>query len=418
MIKKPHILICAYACEPNKGSEPEVGWKWAISLAEYYPITVITRSNNEPTILPEIPETKYPLQFEYVEVGSFSLILKRLFKRFHIAKGLYSSAWQRHASRHIKKLNKENKYSITQHITLASYRYPFAVTGHNTISIVGPIGGIEIFPYQLLPKKQLAVLAKEGIRNFFTRSRLINSIIFKRIKKADLVISSTQQMHNECVERGIKSICYPTIGIDASVPGNKVSEGCNKKNDDYLFVGNITYLKGLEILFYAMTKISPEIGLTIIGSTNAESKSLLRLVDTLGLQDRITYLGRMPRNELLEVYKNYKALVFPSMHDSGGFVILEAALAGLPTIAFNHGGPSVLINNNQTGLLCEIGSRDVSIDNLSELLNIYSNDASLSVTHGNNAETYVRENFTWESKARYMSIIYEGLLQDLPDQSE
>ena len=47
------ILLCAYACEPNKGSEPEVGWGTATSLAnndpenKYY---VITRKNNKEKI--------------------------------------------------------------------------------------------------------------------------------------------------------------------------------------------------------------------------------------------------------------------------------------------------------------------------------------------------------------------------------
>ena len=41
------ILISAYACEPNKGSEPEVGWKIANTLATLgHKVYVITRSNN------------------------------------------------------------------------------------------------------------------------------------------------------------------------------------------------------------------------------------------------------------------------------------------------------------------------------------------------------------------------------------
>ena len=45
------ILLSAYACEPNKGSEPEVGWKWATTLAGLGNKTyVITRSNNKRNI--------------------------------------------------------------------------------------------------------------------------------------------------------------------------------------------------------------------------------------------------------------------------------------------------------------------------------------------------------------------------------
>ena len=48
MKKKSKILLSAYACEPNKGSEPEVGWKWAITLSQLgYEVYVITRLNNK-----------------------------------------------------------------------------------------------------------------------------------------------------------------------------------------------------------------------------------------------------------------------------------------------------------------------------------------------------------------------------------
>ena len=49
------ILLSAYACEPNKGSEPEVGWKWATSLSDLgHEVYVITRSNNKNSIEQEI----------------------------------------------------------------------------------------------------------------------------------------------------------------------------------------------------------------------------------------------------------------------------------------------------------------------------------------------------------------------------
>ena len=35
MKKKLKILLSAYACEPNKGSEPEIGWQWVINLSKY-----------------------------------------------------------------------------------------------------------------------------------------------------------------------------------------------------------------------------------------------------------------------------------------------------------------------------------------------------------------------------------------------
>ena len=44
------ILLSAYACEPNRGSEQGVGWSWAVELSKHHEVWVITRYNNEPTI--------------------------------------------------------------------------------------------------------------------------------------------------------------------------------------------------------------------------------------------------------------------------------------------------------------------------------------------------------------------------------
>jgi hypothetical protein len=45
------ILMSAYACEPGKGSEPGVGWRWAIETAALnHEVWVITRTNNKAAI--------------------------------------------------------------------------------------------------------------------------------------------------------------------------------------------------------------------------------------------------------------------------------------------------------------------------------------------------------------------------------
>ena len=40
------VLMSAYACEPGKGSEPAVGWNWALQAARRHEVWVLTRGNN------------------------------------------------------------------------------------------------------------------------------------------------------------------------------------------------------------------------------------------------------------------------------------------------------------------------------------------------------------------------------------
>ena len=49
-----NILISAYACEPDKGSEPGAGWNCAVEIAKYHSVTVISRTNNRDSIEKEL----------------------------------------------------------------------------------------------------------------------------------------------------------------------------------------------------------------------------------------------------------------------------------------------------------------------------------------------------------------------------
>ena len=77
---KLKILLSAYACEPNKGSEPKTGWKWATTLPKLgHEVHVITRHNNKESIENYLAKNKIQnLYFHYFDYPSWFLkIVKR-----------------------------------------------------------------------------------------------------------------------------------------------------------------------------------------------------------------------------------------------------------------------------------------------------------------------------------------------------
>lgn len=46
MPERLKVLLSAYACEPGKGSEAEVGWQCGLQVARFHEVTVLTRANN------------------------------------------------------------------------------------------------------------------------------------------------------------------------------------------------------------------------------------------------------------------------------------------------------------------------------------------------------------------------------------
>lgn len=55
------VLINAYACSPNMGSEPGMAWNWCVNLANYCELHIITEGEFRDTIeaiLPTLPQGK------------------------------------------------------------------------------------------------------------------------------------------------------------------------------------------------------------------------------------------------------------------------------------------------------------------------------------------------------------------------
>src|SRR5260221_9908814 len=114
MSQRLRVLISAYACEPNKGSEPEIGWQWALQIARFHDVTALTRSNNRMAIeqgLGSLRE-KQPLpKFAYHDCNAFLLGMKRRSKLIK----LYYLLWQKSAPEMIQPLHENEYYDLMHH---------------------------------------------------------------------------------------------------------------------------------------------------------------------------------------------------------------------------------------------------------------------------------------------------------------
>ncbi|MNN35768.1 putative glycosyltransferase EpsD [compost metagenome] len=73
-------------------------------------------------------------------------------------------------------------------------------------------------------------------------------------------------------------------------------------------------------------------------------------IETLKLSGFFTFTGFIA--EKSKIWANTDITVLPSIHpESFGMVIIESWAAKKPVVASNHGGPSELISNGETGLL-------------------------------------------------------------------
>ena len=104
-----------------------------------------------------------------------------------------------------------------------------------------------------------------------------------------------------------------------------------------LFVGTFEPRKNLPTLLRALKELPAEVKLVIVGERGWGNQKLARLVNELGVTDRVIFAGRLTDSELDAAYRAARLLVFPSLSEGFGLPVLESMARGTPVVCSNAG---------------------------------------------------------------------------------
>lgn len=124
---------------------------------------------------------------------------------------------------------------------------------------------------------------------------------------------------------------------------------------DFLFIGELRALKGVDVLLEALKEIASRrpVRAVIVGA-GPDAEIFKAQAQTLGLAETVTFPGAMPAHEAFALGRS---LVVPSRAESFPYIVLEAGAAGLPLIATDVGGIPEIVAGTQTSLIAP-GSAD------------------------------------------------------------
>ncbi len=117
----------------------------------------------------------------------------------------------------------------------------------------------------------------------------------------------------------------------------------NPTNNYFLVVSRLVPHKNIDYVIKTFLKFKKT--LIIVGSGRDEK----RLKIIANNSPNIVFTGQVDNKKLLNLYQNCTALICPQVEDFG-LVSLEAQGCGRPVIAYNKGGITETVINNQTGL--------------------------------------------------------------------
>jgi glycosyltransferase involved in cell wall biosynthesis len=116
-----------------------------------------------------------------------------------------------------------------------------------------------------------------------------------------------------------------------------------------VFAGRLGPQKALGVLLQALVEV-PEVTLVVAGD-GPERAALEARTSELGLDERISFLGAVPRERVLRLFRAGDASVLPSAWENFPHTVVEALAVGCPVIATTVGGVPEVVRDRENGLL-------------------------------------------------------------------
>ncbi len=135
----------------------------------------------------------------------------------------------------------------------------------------------------------------------------------------------------------------------------------------------------------------PVFKLLLLGE-GGQKGELLKLVETLGIKDRVVFVGQVSHDELPKYLKISDVFIRPSLSEGLGNAFLEAMAASVPVIGTPVGGIPDFLKNEETGLFCKVGNPEDVAQKIEKLVS----DDTLRKTIIENGLRLVKEKYNWE----------------------
>jgi glycosyltransferase involved in cell wall biosynthesis len=112
---------------------------------------------------------------------------------------------------------------------------------------------------------------------------------------------------------------------------------------------------------------------------------------------------------VVEKLRYCDVLIHPSLHDSGGWVCLEAMATGRPVICFDLGGPALQVTP-ETGIKVPALSPEQAVHDLDVAMERLACDSGLRSRMALAGRRRVREQFNWELKGKQLASLYNEVV--------
>ncbi len=398
------VLLIAFSARQGFGSEPGLGWNTLVGLSKISEVVLVTEAENADFL------TNIPRNIEVVFVpftGSQDVIWNQGNWSFYY----YYRKWQKAVFGALADRVKEREFGAIHHLNFIGFRELgewHRLT--DQVVVYGPLGGFGHASLRLLFRggAGFSAVLKEGIKVLLNRLCFFIPRLRKGLKHANFIYAASPEAYRDL--RASFSIqpdrlkFVPETGVSVPISvENLTPPKC--RSIDVVFCGKPVPRKGFSIFLDVLEKIaeSRSLEVAILGFdrsalTKSQSEKVHRLTH------KITFMGHVHRDEVINVFDSARCMLFPSLHEGTSHAAVEAMALGVRLVCMNINSHGYLCARYGLGTVVDQSKpyRDI-VDKFSIAV---QNEVKESKIDRLGIEKFREEN-SWGAKARQYYETYQ-----------
>ena len=395
------VILLTPGANGRDVGEAFVSFKWAEALGRICDLTLLCFDRPEvrdhQAQLPHVrcvtwPEPEAPMRFPRMN-------------------SMLKPSWpvlSRHVRRWVRaRLAAGERFDVAHMIMPQAPRYAVPFRGLGVPYSAGPLGGALSTPP--------AFEAETGTAALYTRLRRLDAWRLRRdpwlrrgYAEAALVLGVAPYMAGLLSPVPLKRFeTVLELGIDdlPPLPARPADPG----RLNLLHVGRGVRTKGLRDAVRALGHLADLPHAVLTSAGEGEEIDLCREeARRLGVADRVRFLGRIPRAQVEELYREADLFLFPSFREPAGNVLYEAQRWGLPCIAADRGGPAFIVDD-ENGIRVPVTDPETYPRDLAAAVRRLS-DPDLRARMGAAARRRLAKEALWPAKAEALLALWRDVL--------
>lgn len=409
------ILLSAFACHPEMGSEDGVGWGWVTGLARYHQVHVIARKARRSDIEAALAVNPLDnLYFHYVDPPPWFIFWKKGSRNFMA----YAALWQLFAFLKALSVGRSERFDVVQHLTYGNLWLPslfFLLPGSY---VWGPVGGGVVptaFASGYGLRARFLEMMRHLVQHYLCR---LNLPVLLGMTRARLILIRTEETRTFLPKWARqKAQLLPETALDPKgFPFDPEQRRDLSRSDTLtvVYAGRILPLKNLHLAisaFVELLRVNPELAGRIRFEIYGDGPFLPQCRELAGTEAgrSIVFHGFIDRAALLVRLREAHLFVHLSVKDTAATAPMEAMALGLPVICLNRGGMGNLVDSS-CGILLEATTPEKVVAHVVESLRELAGDRKRLLMLSLAARDKVERSFSWRGRIEQ----YNEIIRNMP----